>query len=158
MSTATITEVRQYLTFRVGEEVFALDVAKVREVLDLVPITKIPRTPEFMRGVINLRGGVVPVVDLRCGFNMPAAENTVNTCIIVVEVALDNEIVIIGALADQVEEVIDLEPDQIQPPPKIGALVKTDFLHGMGKRGSGFLMILNIDKVFSPEELGAVKR
>ena len=86
MSIATITETRQYLTFRLGQEVFALDVAKVREVLDLTPITKIPRTPEFMRGVINLRGSVVPVVDLRCGFNMPVTENTVNSCIIVVEV------------------------------------------------------------------------
>ena len=158
MSIATITETRQYLTFRLGQEVFALDVAKVREVLDLTPITKIPRTPEFMRGVINLRGSVVPVVDLRCGFNMPVTENTVNSCIIVVEVVLDNEIVVIGALADQVEEVIDLEPEQIQPPPRIGAFVKTEFLHGMGKRDSRFLMILNIDHVFSAEELGAVRR
>jgi purine-binding chemotaxis protein CheW len=157
MSIATITEVRQYLTFRLGEEVFALDVAKVREVLDLTPITKIPRTPEFMRGVINLRGSVVPVVDLRCGFNMPIGENTVNSCIIVVEVALNNEVVVIGALADQVEEVIDLEPDQIQPPPRIGTFVKTEFLHGMGKRDSRFLMILNIDQVFSADQLGAVK-
>jgi purine-binding chemotaxis protein CheW len=158
MSIATITETRQYLTFRLSDEVFALDVAKVREVLDLTPITKIPRTPDFMRGVINLRGSVVPVVDLRCGFKMPIAATTVNSCIIVVEVALDNEIVVVGALADQVEEVIDLEPDQIQPPPKIGTFVKTEFLHGMGKRDSQFLMILNIDQVFSADELGAVKR
>ncbi len=149
---------RQYLTFRLGEEVFALDVAKVREVLDLTPITQIPRTPEFMRGVINLRGGVVPVVDLRRGFGMAVAENTVNTCIIVVEVLLEHETVVIGVLADQVEEVIDLEPEQIQPPPKIGTYVKTQFLHGMGRRDSRFLMILNIDQVFSAEELGALKR
>ena len=158
MSIATITETRQYLTFRLSDEVFALDVAKVREVLDLTPVTKIPRTPEFMRGVINLRGSVVPVVDLRCGFNMPPAENTVNSCIIVVEVVLNNEVVVIGALADQVEEVIDLEPEQIQPPPRIGSFVKTEFLHGMGNRDSRFLMILNIDQVFTAEELGAVKR
>lgn len=157
MSIATITEVRQYLTFRLGNEVFALDVAKVREVLDLAPITRIPRTPDFMRGVINLRGSVVPVVDLRAGFGMPVTENTVNSCIVVVEVQLDNETVVIGALADQVEEVIDLEPEQIQPPPRIGTSVKTEFLHGMGRRDSRFLMILNIDQVFSAEELAAVK-
>ena len=157
MSIATITEVRQYLTFRLGKEVFALDVAKVREVLDLTPITEIPRTPEFMRGVINLRGSVVPIVDLHCSFGMPATQNTVNSCIIVVEILLDNEIVVIGALADQVEEVIDLEPEQIQPPPKIGAYVKTEFLHGMGNRDGRFLMILNIDQVFTAEELGVVK-
>ena len=158
MSIATITEVRQYLTFRLGEEVFALDVAKVREVLDLTPVTRIPRTPEFMRGVINLRGSVVPVVDLRTSFGMPVSENTVNTCIIVVEVFLDNEVVVIGALADQVEEVIDIEPDQIEPAPKIGTQVRTEFIHGMGKRDSRFLMILNIDQVFSSEELTSVKR
>ena len=99
---------------------FALDVAKVREVLDFTTITKIPRTPEFMRGVINLRGNVVPVVDLRLGFGMSKTEKTVNTCIIVVEVELEGESTVIGALADSVEEVIDLEPDQIEPPPRIG--------------------------------------
>lgn len=156
MSMATITEVRQYLTFRLGDEVFALDVAKVREVLDLVLITRVPRTPDFMRGVINLRGSVVPVVDLRASFGMPVTEPTVNSCIIVVEVLMEAEVLVIGALADQVEEVIDLEPDQIQPPPRIGTYVKTEFLHGMGKRDSRFLMILNIDQVFSSEELTAV--
>jgi len=158
MSIATITEVRQYLTFRLGDEVFALDVAKVREVLDLTPITRIPRTPEFMRGVINLRGSVVPVVDLRSSFGMAVTDTTVNSCIIVVEVVLENEVVVIGALADSVEEVVDLEPDQIQPPPKIGTHVNTEFIHGMGKRDSRFLMILNIDQVFSSEDLTAVKR
>jgi purine-binding chemotaxis protein CheW len=157
MSIETITEVRQYLTFRLGPEVFALDVAKVREVLDVTPITRIPRTPAFMRGVINLRGSVVPVVDLRYGFGMPITENTVNSCIIVVEVMLDNENLIIGALADQVEEVIDLEPDQIQPPPRIGSHIKTEFIQGMGRRDSRFLTLLNIDQVFSAEELSAVK-
>ena len=157
MSIDTITEIRQYLTFRLGHEVFALDVAKVREVLDLTPITRIPRTPEFMRGVINLRGSVVPVVDLRFGFGMPVTENTVNSCIIVVEVLLHTETVVIGVLADQVEEVIDLEPENIQAPPKIGTHVKTEFIQGMGRRDSRFLMILNIDQVFSAEELTAVK-
>jgi len=157
MPVATITEMRQYLTFKLGEEIFALDVAKVREVLDFTTVTRVPRTPEFMRGVINLRGSVVPVVDLRLTFGMTKTEKTVNTCIVVVEVSLDGESVIVGALADSVEEVIDLEPDQIEAPPSIGASVKTEFIQGIGKRETGFLIILDIDRVFSAAELGALK-
>ena len=157
MPVATITEMRQYLTFKLGEEIFALDVAKVREVLDFTTVTRVPRTPEFMRGVINLRGSVVPVVDLRLTFGMTRTEKTVNTCIVVVEVSLDGDSVIVGALADSVEEVIDLEPDQIEAPPTIGASVKTEFIQGIGKREAGFLIILDIDRVFCAAELGALK-
>jgi purine-binding chemotaxis protein CheW len=157
MSVAAITEIRQYLTFKLENEVFALDVATVREVLDFTTVTRIPRTPVFMRGVINLRGSVVPVVDLRLAFGMSATEKTVNTCIVVVEVRLDGESTIMGALADSVEEVIDLEPDQIQPAPQIGASIKTDFIRGMGKRDSDFLMILDIDRVFSADQLAGLR-
>ncbi len=153
MSVETITDIRQYLTFKLDNEVFALDVATVREVLDFSTVTKIPRTPEFMRGVINLRGSVVPVVDLRLAFGMSATEKTVNTCIIVMEVRLEGEGTIVGALADSVEEVIDLEPEQIEPAPKLGASIKTDFIRGMGKRDTHFLMILDIDRVFSADQL-----
>jgi purine-binding chemotaxis protein CheW len=110
-----------------------------------------------MAGVINLRGSVVPVVDLRLCFEMSKTENTRNTCIVVVEVLLENESTIIGALTDSVEEVIDLEPDQIQPAPRIGTQIKTDFIKGMGKRDTQFIMILDIDRVFSSEELSAVR-
>jgi purine-binding chemotaxis protein CheW len=157
MSVTEITETRQYLTFRLGSEVFATDVAKVREVLDFTTITKIPRTPDFMSGVINLRGNVVPVVDLRLCFEMSKTETTVNTCIVVVEMLLDGESNVIGALADSVEEVIDLEPDQIQPPPRIGSRIRTDFIKGMGKRDSQLIMILDIDRVFSAEELSVIR-
>jgi chemotaxis signal transduction protein len=102
---------------QIGDEVFATDVAKVREVLDFTTITKIPRTPDFMSGVINLRGNVVPVVDLRLCFEMSKTEKTVNTCIVVVEMLVDGESTVIGALADSVEEVIDLEPEQISRRP-----------------------------------------
>jgi purine-binding chemotaxis protein CheW len=132
-------------------------VATVREVLDFTTVTRIPRTPEFMRGVINLRGSVVPVVDLRLAFGMTATEKTVNTCIIVVEVRLDGETTIMGALADSVEEVIDLEPEQIQPAPQIGTSIKTDFIRGMGKRDANFLMILDIDRVFSNDQLAGLR-
>jgi purine-binding chemotaxis protein CheW len=157
MSVAEIQETRQYLTFKLDEEIFAIDVAKVREVLDFTAITKIPRTPGFMSGVINLRGSVVPVVDLRLCFEMSKTTKTVNTCIVVVEVLLDGESTIIGALADSVEEVVDLEPEQIEPAPRIGTQVRTDFIRGMGKRDTQFVMILDIDKVFSAEELGALQ-
>ena len=157
MSVNEITETRQYLTFKLGKEVFATDVAKVREVLDLTTITAIPRTPEFMAGVINLRGSVVPVVDLRLCLEMSKTETTRNTCIVVVEVLLESEPVVIGALADSVEEVIDLEPEQIEPAPRIGMQLRADFIKGMGKRDTQFIVILDIDRVFSADELAAAR-
>ena len=157
MSVTGITETTQYLTFKLGDEIFALDVAKVREILDFTTVTKVPQTPDFMRGVINLRGSVVPVVDMRLKFGMSSTERTVNTCIVVVEVDLDGETIILGALADSVQEVIDLEPDQIEPAPKIGTKLRTDFIRGMGKNDSRFIMILDIDKVFSLDELSTVQ-
>ncbi len=157
MATAGIMETTQYLTFKLDDEVFALDIAKVREVLDFTTVTKVPRTPDFMRGVINLRGSVVPVVDLRLKFGMTKTEKTVNTCIIIVEVNVDNETTILGALADSVQEVMDLEPDHIEPAPKIGTKLRTDFIKGMGKRDEHFVILLDIDKVFSTDELALVQ-
>jgi len=157
MSVAGIMETTQYLTFKLEDEVFALDITKVREVLDFTSITKVPKTPEFMRGVINLRGSVVPVVDLRLKFGMSKTEKTVNTCIIITEVTVDGETTILGALADSVQEVMDLEPDHIEPAPKIGTRLNTEFIRGMGKRDSAFIIILDIDKVFSIEELALVQ-
>jgi purine-binding chemotaxis protein CheW len=157
MSVSGITETRQYLTFKLGNETFGIDVAKVREVLDFTNVTEIPRSPDFMSGVINLRGSVVPVVDLRLCFQMAKTQSTKNTCIIVVEVDLEGEATIIGALADSVEEVIDLEPDQIQAAPRIGTQIRTDFIKGMGKRDAQFIIILDIDRVFSDDELSAVR-
>lgn len=152
----TVTETTQYLTYKLDEEVFALDVAKVREILEESNITKVPQTPDFMRGVINLRGSVVPVIDLRLKFGMSRTEKTVNTCIIVVEVQLDDEVIILGALADSVQEVIEMEPDQIEAAPHIGSRLNTDFIKGMGKVDGRFVMILDIDRVFSSTELLSV--
>jgi purine-binding chemotaxis protein CheW len=157
MAVTGIIETTQYLTFKLDDEVFALDIGKVREVLDFTSITKVPRTPEFMRGVINLRGSVVPVVDLRLKFGMSKTENTVNTCIIIVEVTMDNETIILGALADSVQEVLDLEPGNIEPAPKIGTRLNTEFITGMGKRENRFIIILDIDKIFSTDELALVQ-
>jgi len=146
----------QYLTFRLGDEVFGLQIAKVREVLDYTTVTRVPQTPNFMRGVINLRGSVVPVVDMRLKFGLASTERTVNTCIIIVEVELENEITILGALADSVQEVLELGPEQIEPAPKIGTKLNTDFIKGMGKADEKFIILLNIDRVFSSEELALV--
>jgi purine-binding chemotaxis protein CheW len=156
MSVNSITETVQYLTFKLDEEVFALDVAKVREILEYNIVTKVPQTPDFMRGVINLRGSVVPVIDMRLKFGMSATEQTVNTCIIVVEVALEGETSVLGALADSVQEVIEMEPEQIEPAPHIGTRLNTEFIKGMGKHEGDFIMILDIDKVFSEGEIAAV--
>jgi purine-binding chemotaxis protein CheW len=153
MSVSGITETRQYLTFSLGEESFALDVTKVREILEFTKVTKVPRTPEFMRGVINLRGSVVPVMDMRVKFSLSRVEKTVDTCIIVVEVSSNGETTVLGALVDSVQEVFDLEPDQIQPAPKVGTKQRTDVIKGMGSRDDRFIIILDIDKIFSAEEL-----
>ncbi|MDD2542433.1 MAG: chemotaxis protein CheW [Desulfuromonadaceae bacterium] len=153
MSVAGITETVQYLTFKLADEIFALDVAKVREILEITSITKVPQTPDFMRGVINLRGSVVPVIDMRLKFGMSATEQTVNTCIIVVEINMDGDTTVLGALADSVQEVVEMEPESIEPAPHIGTKLNTDFIKGMGKVDSRFVMILDIDKVFSSDEL-----
>ncbi len=157
MSNTSITETKQYLTFKLNDEIFGVDVAQVREILDYVKITKVPQTPEFMCGVINLRGSVVPVVDMNMKFGMVKTERTVNTCIVVVEVILNEEKTILGALVDSVQEVFEIEPQNIEPAPKIGTKLKTEFIKGMGKREDKFIIILDIDKVFSSEELELVQ-
>jgi purine-binding chemotaxis protein CheW len=110
-----------------------------------------------MSGVINLRGSVVPVVDLRLCFHMSKTERTKNTCIVVVEVMLEGESTVIGALTDSVVEVINMEPDQIQPAPRIGTQIKSEFIKGMGRVESKFVMILDIDRVFSDDQLSVVR-
>ena len=153
MHDGAVTEIIQYLTFTLAEELFAVDIGKVREVLDYTVVTRVPGTPEFMRGVINLRGSVVPVVDMRLKFGMPATEKGVNTCIIIVEVAVDGETTMLGAMADSVQEVLELGSDRIEPPPRIGTRLNIEFIRGMGKRDEEFIIILDIDKVFSLSEL-----
>lgn len=156
MSISTITQATQYLTFKLDDEVFALDIAQVREVLDFTSITKVPRTPDFMSGVINLRGSVVPIIDMRLKFGMSKTVKTVNTCSIIAEITIDGEKIVLGALADSVQEVIELEPNQIEPAPRLGTRLHTDFIKGMGKRDEQFIIILDVDKIFSSDELALV--
>ena len=147
---------RQYLTFQLDEEIFAIDVVNVREILEFNTVTKVPQTPEYMRGVINLRGSVVPVLDMRLKFGMSVTEKTINTCIVVVEVAMEDENVIIGALVDSVQEVFDLDPESIEPAPRIGIQLRNGFIKGMGKKDDRFVIILDIERVFSSEELSGL--
>lgn len=156
MSVETITETRQYLSFKLDQEEFALDISKVKEVLDFSKITKVPQTPDFMMGVINLRGTVVPVVDLNKKFEIKDTQKTSDTRIIIGEVTIDGNEIVLGVLADSVHEVVDIEPENIEPAPKIGTKMKTEFIKGMGKRGEEFVMILDIDKVFCAEDLEGV--
>jgi purine-binding chemotaxis protein CheW len=155
MSVAGITEAVPYLTFKLSGEVFAVEVTKVREILEYMHITTIPGTPGFMQGVINVRGSVVPVVDLGLKFEMGRTGQSARTCIIVFEVHLAGETVILGTLADSVREVVELRPDEIEPPPAIALHLRRDFIKGMGKADDGFIIILDIDRVFSPEGPGA---
>lgn len=153
-----LLETNQFLAFRLEEEVFAFDISKVREVLEFDGVTKVPQTPDMMKGVINLRGSVVPVIDMRIKFGMGETDITVDTVIIIIEVELDNESTMIGALVDSVKEVMDLDSEQIEPPPSLGTRLNTEFIRGMGKQESQFIIILNIEKVFSADELEMVQQ
>ena len=157
MEANELLETNQYLAFKLEEEIFAFDISKVREVLEYTTMTKVPQTPEMMKGVINLRGSVVPVVDMRIKFGMGETEKTVNTVIIIIEIDLDGESVMIGALVDSVQEVMDLDSDHMEPPPSIGTQLNTDFIRGMGKLDGRFIIILDIENIFSSEELDLVQ-
>jgi purine-binding chemotaxis protein CheW len=157
MSAIAIAEAGQFLTFYLDDEVFALPINKVREVLDFTSITKVPQTPDFMLGVINLRGNVVPVMDLRLKFGLSRTVRTVNTCIIITEIAVEGETLLVGALTDSVKEVMELGADQIEPPPRLGTRLNTRFIRGMGKRDAMFIIIIDIDQVLSSEELQMVE-
>jgi len=157
MSISGIAESAQYLTFKLEEEIFAVDVANVREILDFTPATKVPGTPEFMRGVINVRGNVVPIVDMRLKFGLSKTEKTVDTCIVVMEISVDDDKIVLGALVDSVQEVFEMEASQIEPPPRMGTRWKTEYIKGIGKRNDNLIIILDIDRVFSSNELSLLQ-
>jgi purine-binding chemotaxis protein CheW len=145
------------LTFRLGAEEYGIAILRVREIIGLMEITRVPRTPALVRGVINLRGKVIAVVDLRTRFGLPATEDTRQTCIIVVEVGSGGHSVPVGVIVDEVCEVRDVDPAQVEQPPEFGAAVDTSFLVGMAKFGSKVVMLLNVDAVFAPDEIGAIE-
>jgi purine-binding chemotaxis protein CheW len=148
----------QYLTFTLDGEQYAIGVDKVREVLEYTRVTKIPKTANYMKGIINLRGSGVPVIDLRLKFGLPEIESTEDTSIIVMEVSMGDGLLVIGALADSVQEVIELEASQIEPAPRFGTKLASEFILGMGKKDDSFIILLDIDKIFSADEASLLAR
>lgn len=147
----------KYLTFKLGAEEFGLEILKVQEIIKMMEVTRVPRIPDYVRGVINLRGKVIPVVDLRLKFGMDTRDTTEKTCVIVVQVKHGEGQVTLGTIVDEVSEVLDVAAGQIEPTPEFGTAVETDFILGMGKIGKRVVMLLDVDKVLSGGELQAVK-
>ena len=151
------TKINSYLTFKLGDEIFGANVAKILNILEMTKITKVPKSPPFMKGVINLRGAVLPLIDTRVKFDMGETEYTTNTCILVLDIDLNGESVHVGALVDAVQEVIEIDEAQIQPPPSIGSKYKSEFIEGMAKITDEFIMLLNMDLIFSTSELSLLR-
>jgi purine-binding chemotaxis protein CheW len=152
-----ITAPAQYITFQLGNELFAIDVAQVREILELALVTRVPTAPDYMRGVVNVRSKAIPVVDLRLKFGLPAVPDTLASRVVVMEIELDGEICVVGGLADSVHEVIELDPSHISPPPRLASRWRTELIRGMARRGEQFIIILDIAAVFSTEEVALLK-
>jgi len=150
-----VADETQYLGFYVAEEEYAIGILRVREILEFDTVTRVPTTPPSIRGVINLRGRVVPVVDLAVKLGLPESPITKRTCVVVVEVDLEGERTVMGVLADAVSQVLDLPASEIEPPPPFGPRVRVDCLLGMGRAGKKFVLLLDIDKLLSTEELAA---
>jgi purine-binding chemotaxis protein CheW len=146
----------QYLTFLLGEEVFAMDIRTVREIIQFGPMTSVPLMPDFVRGVINLRGAVVPVIDLQARFGRPRAAVGKKTCIVIFDALRAGERVELGLLVDAVSEVIDIAAEAIEPPPNFGTSVRRDFICGIGKVAKRFVIILEPDKAFDVEEMATL--
>jgi purine-binding chemotaxis protein CheW len=148
-----VETIAQYLTFSLGDEIFAMDIRTVREIIQHGPMTTVPLMPRFVRGVINLRGAVVPVIDLQARFGRPAARVGKKTCIVIFDALRDGERVELGLMVDAVSEVIEIASAAIEPPPNFGAAVRRDFIRGMGKVANRFVIILEPDRAFDVEEM-----
>jgi purine-binding chemotaxis protein CheW len=146
-------DVQQYLTFMIGGEEYAVSLLKVKEIIEYDTVTEIPKTPEWVRGVINLRGNVVPVIDLAVKFRLAPSVAGKLTCIVITEVQCEGEATVMGVMADSVRQVIDLKPQDIEETPTFGTRVKVDYLLGMARSGKKFCLILDTEKVLSTEEL-----
>lgn len=153
MAETSQTGTERFLTLSLGDVLFAIDILSVREILDFTEITRIPQTPEFMRGVVNVRGSAIPVMDLRMKFNMGRVERTLNTRIVILEIKRESGMTPFGVLADSVKEVLELDASLIDPPPRMGTVVKADFIRGIGKHEGRFILILDAAKVLAAEEL-----
>jgi purine-binding chemotaxis protein CheW len=147
----------KYLTFRLAQEEYGLEILKVQEIIQLQAITRVPRTPPYVRGVINLRGKVIPVVDLRAKFGIEGAEDTERTCIIVVQIHAGESLLVIGILIDEVREVLDIRAENIEESPSFGSSVETEFILGMGKVNGQVKILLDIDRVLNASDTIALR-
>lgn len=143
----------KYLTFNLGSEQYGLGILKVREIIGIMDITRVPRTPDFIRGVVNLRGKVIPVLDLRKKFGMPSIDDTEQTCIIVVDMLFEDNSLLMGIIVDSVSEVLDIDIDDIEDTPIFGSAVSTDFIQGIAKIKGGVKILLNIERVLTTAEI-----
>jgi len=147
----------KFLTFLMANEKYGLEILKVREIMGMMDVTSVPTTPAFVRGVINLRGKVIPVVDLRLKFGLEAKEDTQRTCIIVVHLTHTAQEMTMGIIVDEVSDVLDIDQNQIEPPPSFGANIRTNFILGMGKVDQKVMTMLDIDRVLSDQEIALVE-
>ena len=148
---------QKFLTFRLAKEEYGIEILKVREIIGLMKITSVPRTPEYVRGVINLRGKVIPVMDLRVKFKMTSIDDTAESCIIVVDVRRKDHSIQMGILVDSVSEVLDITENEIEDAPEFGTQVDTDFINGMGKAKDKVIILLDINRVLSSEEIEMIE-
>lgn len=153
----TTIKTGKYLTFSLESEEYGIGILKVKEIIGMLPITSVPRTPEFIKGVINLRGKVIPVIDLRLKFDMKSASYNDRTCIIVVEIDASGSTVLIGIVVDTVSEVLNIKEDDIEETPAFGTKLDTRYILGMAKQERGVKILLNIDKVLSSNEMAAIQ-
>ncbi|MBI9068695.1 MAG: purine-binding chemotaxis protein CheW [Salinivirgaceae bacterium] len=153
MSEKTKMEINTYLTFNLGEETFASNVSKVLNILEMMKITEVPQSPDYMRGVVNLRGEVLPLIDTRIKFGMTPISISSATCILVLNVNVNSKSVKIGTLVDSVHEVLEVKEEDILAPPDMGTKYKSEFIEGLIKSGDGFIMLLDMDKIFSTDEI-----
>ena len=154
---ATTIKTGKYLTFSLEKEEYGIGILKVKEIIGMMPITSVPRTPAFIKGVVNLRGKVIPVLDLRTKFEMESIPYTERTCIIVVEIDSEEATILIGIVVDSVCEVLNIREEEIEETPKFGTQLKHDYILGMAKRDGGVKILLNIDRVLSSEEITEIE-
>lgn len=153
----TSSDIRSFLTFRLGEEVFACHVNKLLSILEIPKITEVPGSPKYMKGIIDLRGKVLPVVDTKVKLSLPPIEFTKDTCIIVMDINLDNDNLLVGVIVDAVLEVMEFDNEKILPPPNLGSKYHSEFISGIVKKDDSFIMLIDIDMVFSLDEIDFLK-
>jgi purine-binding chemotaxis protein CheW len=153
MQTRALHEAQQVLTFHIGGDTYAIDILRVREIVEYQTVTRVPTAPAWIRGVVNLRGSVVPALDLAVKLGLPGAPVGRRTCIVLVEVELQGEETVLGIIADAVDQVVDLSPADVQPPPSFGARVHPDYLLGLAKLDSRLALLLDIDRILTTDEL-----